>query len=139
MSRDLFTDMIYLRNKILLPKLCFTLGYVNQQATVSPKVVVVTQLATDWTGNWIFLKITSRYTVMFWSIMLKMHVNSCNNNFFRKRLKFVTFILGVCHSNRCCVPHINRTYTIYHSLNGELLVILVISLLGIGGHKPIHP
>ena len=44
-------------------------GYVIQQAAVSPKIIVATRFATHWTGNWIFFKNTSRYTIIFKSML----------------------------------------------------------------------
>ena len=41
---------------------------------------VATRFASHWTGNWIFLKNTSKYTVIF-NMLLKMHVNSNGNIF----------------------------------------------------------
>ena len=66
----------------LLNFVTFTLGeggcYWRRCLAVSPTRIVTIRFTTQWTGNWISLKNTSRYFVIYSLICYKMRINSCN-------------------------------------------------------------
>ena len=97
-------------------------GYVIQEASVFPTQIVATQF-TSLNGEFRFLE---RYITIFCNLlinMVKMHVNSCSNYIFRKRLNFVTFILGYVIQEDALSPiHIVATrFTTHWTMN---LIIL---------------